>query len=66
MSLPGAPLCLLIELSNDEAWAFAQFLKRVAVDDYRRLAVDGEEACAMQAAGEALRRSLAEQGHAPR
>ena len=66
MSLPGAPLCLLIELSDDEAWAFAQFLKRVAIDDYRRLAVDGEEACAMQAAGAAQRRALAEQGHAPR
>jgi len=65
MSLP-APLCLMIELSDDEAWAFAQFLKRVAVDDYRRLAVDGEEAYAMQAAGEALGRALAEKGYAPR
>ena len=60
------PLCLLIELSNEDAWAFAQFLKRVALDDYRRLAVDGEEAYAMQAAGEALGRALAAQGHAPR
>lgn len=65
MSLP-APLCLLIELSDEEAWAFAQFLKRVAMDDYRRLAVDGEEACTMQAAGEVIRRALAAQGHAPR
>ena len=65
MSLP-APLCLRIELSDEEAWAFAQFLKRVAIDDYRRLAVDGEEACAMQAAGEAMRRALAEKGYAPR
>ena len=66
MRSSGAALCLLIELSDDEAWAFAQFLKRVAVDDYRRLAVDGEEAYAMQSAGEALGRALAAQGYAPR
>jgi len=53
-------------MSDEEAWAFAQFLKRVAMDDYRRLAVDGEEAYAMQGAGEVIRRALAAQGRAPR
>ena len=66
MSLAGAPRCLMIELTGEEAWAFAQFLKRVAVDDYRRLAVDGDEACAMQDAGDTIRSALAEQGYAPR
>ena len=55
-----------VQLPDELAWAFAQFLKRVALDDYRRLAVDGEEAYAMQAAGEALGRALAAQGYAPR
>ena len=66
MSLSGAPLCLTIELTDEDAWAFAQFLKRVAMDDYRRLAVDGDEACAMRDAGDAIHRALAEQGYAPR
>ena len=66
MSPSGAPLCLVIELTDEEAWAFAQFLKRVAVDDYRRLAVDLDEAYTMRDAGEAIRAALAEQGYAPR
>ena len=66
MSRSGAPLGLAIELTDEQVWAFAQFLKRVAVDDYRRLAVDGDEAYAMHDAGDAIRRALAEQGYAPR
>ena len=66
MSRSSTPRCLMIELTDEEAWAFAQFLKRVAVADYRRLAVDLNEACTMDEAGEAIRRALAEHGHAPR
>ena len=66
MSRSGATRHLLVELSDEQAWAFAQFLKRAAVDDYRRLAVDGDEACVMRDAGEAIRAALAEQGYAPR
>ena len=67
MSPPdGVPLDLRIELSREQAWAFAEFLKRVAVDDYHRLAVNLDEAYAMQDAGDAIRRTLAEQGYAPR
>lgn len=66
MNPSGALLCVKIDLTDEEAWAFAQFLKRVAVDDYRRLAVDGEEAGAMRDVGEAIRVALAEQGYAPR
>lgn len=54
------------ELTPDQAWALAQFLKRVGVDDYRRLAVDGDEAWAMLDAGERLRAALAAAGYAPR
>lgn len=48
------------------ALALAQFLKRVGLDDYRRLAVDVDEAWAMLDAGERLRAALATVGYAPR
>ena len=54
------------DLLDDEAWAFAQFLKRVGYSDYRKLAASDQEAYEMQSAGEVLRRSLAAQGYAPR
>jgi hypothetical protein len=46
--------------------AFAQFLKRVDLGDYRRLAVDVDEAHDMRTAGEAIREELAQVGYAPR
>lgn len=44
----------------------ARFLKRVGVDDYRRLAVDRDEAWLMLDAGERVRAALAAAGYAPR
>ena len=55
-----------VELPDGLAWAFAEFLKRVGYSDYRPLAVDDQEAYAMQEAGEKLRAALAEKGYAPR
>jgi hypothetical protein len=55
-----------IELSGDEAWALAQFLKRAGYDQYRRLAADDDEGDKMRDAGEVVRRVLAEAGCAPR
>ena len=40
-----------VGLSMEQALALAQFLKRVGIDDYRRLAVDQEEAWLMIDAG---------------
>lgn len=54
------------EFPEDEAWALAEFLKRVGYSDYRKLAASDQEAYEMQSAGEVVRRSLAEQGFAPR
>jgi hypothetical protein len=48
------------------AFAFAQFLKRSAFEDYRGRAASVEEAYAMIAACEAIRQALAEAGYAPR
>lgn len=54
------------ELTDAEAWAFAQLLKRVGLSDYMVNAVDADEARVMQQAGEKLRRALGEAGYAPR
>ncbi|HNP42067.1 MAG TPA: hypothetical protein PKI24_20885 [Nitrospira sp.] len=55
-----------VGLSMEQALALAQFLKRVGIDDYRRLAVDQEEAWLMIDAGERVRGALREIGIAPR
>jgi hypothetical protein len=57
---------LAVILSTQQAWAFAQFLKRVGLADYRALAVDVDEAYLMLEAGEAIRADLRLAGYAPR
>ena len=57
---------IVIELSDEEAWAFAQFLKRAGRSDYRALAVDQDEAAAMLCAAEVIRKALADAGWSPR
>jgi hypothetical protein len=60
------PVRVVAELSDAQAWAFAQFLKRSTFDDYRGRAVNEDEAYAMIEACEALRKALAEIGYSPR
>ncbi len=55
-----------VELPDDEAMAYAQFLKRVFHSDYRAHARDEEEAYLAQAAGEKISDALARNGFAPR
>ncbi|MDA8093716.1 MAG: hypothetical protein M0T84_07335 [Betaproteobacteria bacterium] len=57
---------LHIELSEQEAWDYAQFLKRVGFADYSANAVDHAEAYRMLYVGEKIRAALAEAGFAPR
>ena len=57
---------ITVSLPEEQALAFAQFLKRVGLDDYKSLAVDLGEAYEMRAAGEAIREELARAGYAPR
>jgi hypothetical protein len=66
MTDEAKPRSIAIELSDTQAWAFAQFLKRALLDDYRARAVNHDEACEMSAAAEAIRRALAQAGCAPR
>lgn len=60
------PVRLVAELTGQEAWDFAQFLKRAGFNDYRNNAIDQDEAYRMLAAGEKIRRALAGVGYAPR
>lgn len=64
--MDDARVTINVEFSDAQALAFAQFLKRVGLDDYRGLAVDQDEAYAMRDAGDRIRRSLADVGYAPR
>jgi hypothetical protein len=62
----SAAVTLHLSLPAGEAWALAEFVKRAGYSDYRPLAVDADEATAMQDAAERLRIALAESGYAPR
>lgn len=57
---------LQIDLTDNEAWDYAQFLKRVGYSDYVNNAADSEEAHRMIHVGEKIRKALAEQGVSPR
>lgn len=54
------------QLTEEQALAFAQFLKRACFSDYRSNAVSQDEAYLMIYAGEVLRKALADAGFAPR
>ncbi len=57
---------ITVTLTDDQAWQFAQFLKRAYFSDYREHATCDAEAYRMVEAGELIRSALAEQGYAPR
>lgn len=57
---------ITVELSDEEAYQFAQFLKRVGYHEYRALSTSDSEVSSMINAGEIIRKALAEAGYAPR
>ncbi len=57
---------LKIEITDKQAMALAQFLKRAGYSDYRSKSIDDDEAYDMQYAAEKLRNALAEKDFAPR
>ena len=57
---------LTIELTPAEAEAFAQFLKRAELDDFKRRAINQDEAVLMKEAASQIQEALADSGHAPR
>jgi hypothetical protein len=57
---------LTVELTENEAWEWAQFLKRSRWDTYRDLATNDDEARLMVSACEKQRNALADAGVNPR
>ena len=55
-----------VELTEQEAQAYAQLLKRVGLADYRVNAQNEAEAYLMQQTGEKVRTALADAGFSPR
>lgn len=66
--MTGGPrtFSVITYLSNHEALALAQLVKRIKWSDFEPLAVDRSEAEVMREALEQLRRSLADSGYDPR
>jgi hypothetical protein len=59
-------LTITVELTDEEALALAQFLKRVGFTEWRNNAVDNDEAYVMAGACDKVAKALAEQGYNPR
>ncbi|EDC6187939.1 hypothetical protein GAV31_22600 [Salmonella enterica subsp. enterica] len=55
-----------LELTEDEAWALAQFVKRTSHSDCEKIATSEDEAYLMMDGVNAVMRSLAEAGISPR
>lgn len=59
-------LLIAVELSEIQAEALAQFVKRVGFSEIRQNAVDDAEACTIRRAVDQLTKALREAGYAPR
>ena len=59
---------ITVALTEEEAWEFAQFLKRVTWRDYAELCAPHDEVAPhlMENAGVKIQKVLAEAGYAPR
>ena len=60
------PFELTVQITEPQAWALAQFLKRAGWTEWRACAVDDEEAYRIREGCERVREALAEAGVAPR
>lgn len=63
---PKAKAEIQMNLTHDQAFALAQFVKRIGWSDWRSNAMDDTEAREIRSACDQLRRALAEAGYAPR
>jgi hypothetical protein len=61
-----ANVTLSLDLSDDQAYALSQFVKRVGWAEWRQNAVDDAEAYLMRDAFDLLARALADGGYSPR
>jgi hypothetical protein len=61
-----AHLVLTVELTERQAMALAQFVKRVGWTEFRGNAIDNDEAYLIREAVDAVQRELRVQGYSPR
>lgn len=66
MSTPPSDPIVTVELTDPQAWALAQLVKRFGFDDAERLSVDRNEASVMIDAVVRLQQALDEAGYSPR
>ncbi len=64
--MSGENITVTVELTDGQALALAQYLKRYTWTDVRQSAVDDDEAYLMQEAFNEMRQSLADAGYSPR
>jgi dissimilatory sulfite reductase (desulfoviridin) alpha/beta subunit len=62
----NTPVTVTLELSDSQALALAQFVKRVGWSEFRSNAVDDVEAREIRSAVDQLQHALADAGYAPR
>jgi hypothetical protein len=53
---------IAIELNQEDAWCFAEVLKRAGIDDYKRLSKTEEEAYRAMSAADKIKESLSQSG----
>lgn len=63
---PMKTITVSVELTEKEAWDYAEFLKRASFTCYRQNAVDDDESYRMQEVGGKIRKALAVKGIEPR
>ena len=59
-------MIITLDITEQEAEIFSEFLKRMGLSDYQAKAQTTDEAYLMQDAGEKIRKALAEYGFSPR
>ena len=65
-SEPENTVRVVVELTDKEADALADFLKRICFSEYQLRCLDDQQAYLAQDAGKKLRMVLIEKGYAPR
>jgi hypothetical protein len=60
------PETISVELADSQAYALAQFFKRVTFDDFRKRALNDDDASEMLNAAMLVREALVKAGYEPR
>jgi hypothetical protein len=60
------PITISVKLTDSQASALSQFLSRVIFDDFRRRAMDNDNAYVMQDAAMSIKEALAQAGYEAR